>query len=92
VIKASTCAEGVIISVFDDGVGIAPEVLDELNKKLMEVTDSPEAQINIPAQHIGILNTQLRLILAYGKTAGLSVESKQNEYTRFSFVVPNNLQ
>ena len=88
VIKAEPCNDGVIISVFDDGVGISEMVLTELQEKLKRVTDSPESQTNISDQHIGVVNTHLRLVLAYGKSAGLSVESKVNQYTRFSFLLP----
>ncbi len=87
-IKAERRDGGVFITVFDDGIGIPEIILNELKEKLIQVTDSPESQTNLSDQHIGLVNTHLRLVLAYGKSAGLSVESKVNEYTKFTFFIP----
>ncbi len=93
VIQATPCDNGVLISVFDDGAGISPDVLSDLRRSLQQVTDSvtdsAEEETHLSDQHIGLVNPHLRLVLAYGKEAGLTIESKEGEYTRFSFRIPN---
>ena len=62
----------VLISVRDDGCGMSRQALLALRDKLSG---------QIEAQGIGIVNTNTRLRLAYGEAYGITVDSRETEYT-----------
>lgn len=57
----------------DNGCGISPEKLLEIQEHLQE---------DITAKGIGIVNTNSRLRLVYGSSCGITFESRQGEYTK----------
>ena len=63
-----------ILTVKDDGVGIPHEKLRELNELLKQ--DHYDT-----SRHVGILNTQARIRLQYGKPYGITVESEKLDGT-----------
>lgn len=64
--------EDIVLSVWDNGCGMSRETLAGLQKRL-------DGQIE--AQGIGIINTNTRLRLAYGDRYGITVDSRESEYT-----------
>ena len=65
-----------VISVWDDGGGIAPEKLKQLMDGMGE------------SRHIGIRNVQDRIQMLYGKEYGLSIRSEHHEYTEVRLTLP----
>ena len=72
-----------VITVKDDGVGIEAERLAEINRRL-------EAEKYDTSRHVGILNTQSRIRLQYGKQFGITVESRAEDGTTVTMKVPAN--
>lgn len=78
--------KSILFYIWDDGVGIAPETLLELQKQL-------SMNSVISSSHIGLTNTNLRLTLAYGAESGLHIKSIKGKYTLVYFMIPlNSLQ
>ena len=72
-----------IITVKDDGVGIEKSKLEEIQKNLtMEYPDT--------SKHVGILNTNARIRLLYGKDYGISIESCTEDGTTVTLRLPVN--
>lgn len=87
-IRISACAhtdehgeELLWITVEDDGVGIPPQKLAELNELLAAGQSDPEAGY-------GIFNVNKRIKLYYGKEYGLMLESIPQTWTRATLVFP----
>jgi len=68
------------LSVFDNGRGMTPRRLRELQGKL----EGPFGQ----SAHIGVSNTHKRLRLAYGKKYGLRIYSREGKGTLVQIVIP----
>lgn len=70
------------IYVIDNGLGISRQRLKEIRQSLTE-------QDSGHASHIGLYNTNLRLVLTYGPTAALQLQSKEGFGTavHFSFQI-----
>jgi two-component system sensor histidine kinase YesM len=73
----------VIVSVEDDGVGIAAETLKEILTKA-------DTKKNRGLSGIGMKNVDERLKLNYGEGYGLSIESVPGAYTRVNVIVPKS--
>lgn len=76
-IKVSAYREGedTVISVFDNGNGMAADMLRLVNHNLHEGNTKKN-------RGIGLLNVNRRLKICYGEQSGLEVESKLGEYTK----------
>ncbi len=73
--------EDLLITVKDDGVGIAEDRLAELRQDLArEDVDT--------SKHVGVLNTNARLRLQYGKEYGLTIESSEMDGTTVILHLP----
>lgn len=72
----------VVLSVWDDGVGIPEEKLAMIKNQLKQ-----GKQINA-AEHIGIINVHQRINMEYGEPYGLEIESIKDEYTLVSLRLP----
>lgn len=72
----------IVLSVWDDGVGISEEKLDNIRYQLKH-----SKQIS-KVEHIGIINVHQRLNMEYGDPYGLEIESIENEYTLVSLRLP----
>lgn len=79
------CRPGrVIIRILDNGAGIPEERLAEIKRQLASSnTGKPEA-------HIGLFNTNRRLILAYGEPSAIRIYSLRDIGTIVSFTIPSN--
>lgn len=69
------------VEVSDDGVGISPDKLSELKRKISDTEDSEN-------HRIGLHNVHMRLILSYGPEHGLRFDSEPGVGTRISFTIP----
>lgn len=74
-------AEKIRITVEDDGVGIPPAKLTELNELLAAGQSDPDSGY-------GIFNVNERIKLYYGKEYGLMLESIEDTWTRATLVFP----
>ncbi len=68
------------ISIIDNGIGISQEKLNNIYSSFQKD--------NEPLEHIGLINTNRRLILFYGESAGLHISSHQGTGTIISFSIP----
>jgi two-component system sensor histidine kinase YesM len=69
-----------VISVYDNGTGIAREILDHmLEYDPDRVSDS---------LHIGIVNIHKRIRLQYGEPYGIEVDSEVGEYSNVKIMLP----
>lgn len=73
------------VSVEDDGIGIAPEVIPTL-------LDHTEKLKGDRMSSIGMPNVDRRLKLIYGEEYGLFIESRQAGYTRVTVKIPLEYQ
>ena len=69
-----------LIRVTDNGTGIPQYELEAIREELESDTDI--------ADHIGLLNTQRRIRLAYGDQYGISLFSVEGEYTTTEVLLP----
>ena len=74
-----------ILSVYDNGVGIAEEQLVDMNEQLKHGIRSTQ-------DGYGIYNVNERIGLYYGSSFGLHYESCQGEYTKAILTIPMNGQ
>ncbi len=74
------------IDVYDDGVGIPPEKLREIQNSLRDVELREERS---DASHIGLLNVNKRIQLRFGREYGLWIESEEGIYTRVRYILPD---
>lgn len=72
----------VILSVWDNGVGISEEELEKIRYQLKH-----SKQINV-VDHIGIVNVHQRINMEYGDSYGVDIESIKDEYTIVSLRLP----
>lgn len=68
--------------VEDNGVGMDETEILDLYKKCRE---------NNTNQSIGLKNVYRRLLLCYGESSMLKIESKKEQGTRISFLIPKNI-
>lgn len=76
--------DDLLISIYDDGVGMSAEQL----KKLQEGLDQDPQSFRSGKVHIGLLNVQNRIRLRYGKPYGLSLESTPGKGTKVILRLP----
>jgi two-component system sensor histidine kinase YesM len=68
------------ISVIDSGIGISKEDLAEIRERLKRETDYTD--------HIGVYNTNKRLVLFYGEEYGIRILSKYGVGTVIQMIIP----
>ncbi|WP_019909009.1 sensor histidine kinase [Paenibacillus sp. HW567] len=81
---------GIVIVITDNGTGITPSRLDELNQFFLteqDITQSLPA-FNTDGTGIGLRNINNRLRLSYGFGYSMKMESMENRYTRTIFTIP----
>ena len=91
VIRLVTHTQGgeLTVTVEDNGAGIEPERLTELNRR-MQVDDQTYFE-NLANRHgggIGLENVNRRIRLFYGSEYGIRIESVLGEYTRVILSIP----
>lgn len=72
--------DGILITVSDNGIGMEPAVLADLQHNLQSD--------NLQSRHIGIHNVNKRIKLVFGERYGLSLISKKNEGTTVNIFIP----
>jgi two-component system sensor histidine kinase YesM len=86
-IKVWMLNQTITLEVQDNGMGIAPERLDELQKLLnqpLQITDLGKRT----RQSIGLKNIHSRIGLYYGRDYGLNIENTSIEGTKIIIRVP----
>ncbi|PTX16695.1 two-component system, sensor histidine kinase YesM [Halanaerobium congolense] len=76
IIKGLRENKNIYFKIVDNGVGIAPKKVEEINKIL-----KGELKIDDQQKYFGLRNVNQRLKLMYGGSSGLQVESIENEKT-----------
>ena len=71
-----------VLKVADNGVGIAPERLKEINEYL-SLKKEPDIK-----GHVGLVNVARRIKLFYGEQAEMKIESRTNFYCCVSCIIP----
>ena len=79
-VKARGADKRLWVIVWDDGVGISPSQLSQLEERLKPSSKG--------YSNIGISNVNSRLILNYGASSHLVIQSSPQEGTSFSFSIP----
>lgn len=74
-----------LIKVRDDGVGVDPQMLSQLQAVLLGDSDTP---IVTSKNGLGLENVHKRLQLHYGKDCGLWIDSVQGSYTSVTIRLP----
>jgi two-component system sensor histidine kinase YesM len=82
-IHAIGSPDGLVLEVTDDGIGMTDFRLAEIRGLLDDWTAWDKSQ-----EHIGLLNVHSRLILGYGNSAGLRIDSRENEGTIVRMYIP----
>lgn len=82
-IGARADGQQLLVSVYDDGVGIEEETLHQLQQAL----EQPAARAQ-ELPHVGILNVHRRIRLTYGQAYGLSLNSTLGEGTQVTLHLP----
>lgn len=73
----------IYFSIYDTGNGILPDKLESIKKDLKEINKTTN-------EHIGLVNTNSRLVLSYGPDSGLHVDSRWEQFTVIWFSIPHN--
>ena len=78
IVLARIQEENLVITVEDNGVGIAPEILERINRG---ENVSEKAQI-------GVQNVKERIQLNFGVNYGMHIESRQWKGTKITLTLP----
>jgi sensor histidine kinase YesM len=76
--------ELLVIKIEDDGIGMTPEKVEEINKYIDSNNDSPDEK----RQSIGIRNVNQRIKLACGNEYGITIESTRYLGSCFTIYLP----
>lgn len=79
--------KSICIRVWDNGIGISPKRLKELERTLSE----GGGDSNLWGHGIGLRNIHLRLKNIYGDDCGLKIQSVEGEYTEITFKIPEEV-
>lgn len=80
--------QDLLISIYDDGVGMPPSRLAALQEDLERPAENCKAE----SAHIGLLNVQHRIRLRYGRPYGLTLYSTLGSGTRVIVRVPAQIK
>ncbi|AWV32383.1 sensor histidine kinase [Paenibacillus odorifer] len=81
-VEVKKIREGALVKVFDNGAGFPSERLAGIRAELAEAVHEQESQ------RIGIRNVNDRLVLLYGASSALSIESQPETGTTITFFIP----
>lgn len=79
-IDVSRADEDIVVTIEDDGIGIAVEKLEQIRKDI--------ASNRLKGEHIGIVNVQYRIRLKYGDKYGMTIDSRENMGTKIEIRFP----
>ena len=82
-ISARRSGDNIEILVTDDGVGMSPELVEELNREMDVVSED-----TVSGSHYGIQNSNQRLKIIFGKEYGMSVKSAEDRGTTVTVTIP----
>ena len=85
-IKGSIVNSAIVLTVTDDGIGIAPETLAALRARIDN--GSPEPEDGEHSSGFGIFNVAQRIRLYYGTDYGIRIDSASGAGTRVSVCIP----
>ena len=83
ILAAQREEDTLVLTVADNGSGIAPEELEQIHNRLQR-----EHSLGEPANHIGMQNVHERIRLIYGKKYGLSIDSVLGQGTTVRLTIP----
>lgn len=90
--EANEAANELTIVIKDNGIGMDPSVLNSLQQLLNEKPSGRLRDASEPASHsrtgIGLPNVHRRLMLMYGASYGLRLDSRAGEGTIITIVMP----
>lgn len=78
--------ETIYIEVMDNGKGMIPEEVEDLNQKFKE--DREDYLLGDNRKSIGLANVNGRVKLFFGKEYGLQIESQYEAYTKMKLYLP----
>jgi len=90
-VSAEREGDELIVKVFDNGIGMMPEKLQQLQSQLEEVGTAEAAtqiESNDKFRSFGLASVHRRIILRYGKHYGVVVESVYGEWTQIIMRLP----
>ena len=73
-----------LVSIYDDGVGIPMQQLE----RLQQLLHNPPINTTTPGEHIGLMNVACRIKLKYGTEFGLQIENDPGGGTRQTLILP----
>ena len=76
-----------LFKIYDDGIGMTPERLKEVKDHILYGSHLSDTN-NSNSSFIGLHNVYKRLLLVYGKSANLEIESVYNEGTCVNITLP----
>lgn len=74
--------ENLLVEIYDNGIGISGERLEEIRQEL-DATEKIKRNC-----HIGLLNAHQRLQMHFGRDYGVRLESEPGKYTIVTMVLP----
>ncbi|NGZ77829.1 sensor histidine kinase [Saccharibacillus sp. VR-M41] len=80
-LHASRIGEEVLIDVIDNGAGMTPERLRQVEESIREKDEKEESRI-------GLRNVHQRLVMTYGEECGLHISSELGKGTQIYFKIP----
>ena len=84
-IRAERDEDTVIITVSDDGIGMKPELVEDLNREMDLISED-----TVSGSHYGIQNSNQRLKIIFGPQYGIQVYSEENEGTVVEIRIPSS--
>lgn len=87
-LNVASSSSALTITLSDSGLGLTPEKLVSVQTHLASALNN----INHAESHIGLLNIQTRLILAFGTNYGVTITSEENLGTTVTLLLPLNLK
>lgn len=84
---SSTDSSGLYFHVTDNGIGITNDILVDLQNKLSEC-QKPEQSTDITSGSIGLINVNRRIMLKYGESYGIRIESEAGCGTHVTLHLP----
>ncbi|AZK45305.1 sensor histidine kinase [Paenibacillus lentus] len=76
------------LDIIDNGAGISEAKMNALNEHFQAPLHYDEAAPNPPGRSIGLYNINSRLRLYYGESYYITIESKDNDYTKVQIKLP----